>query len=489
MDRQTMLQRLRADLARHRLIDPGDRVVLAVSGGPDSMAMLHAMVELNRTDHLGWALHVGHLDHQIRGADAQADADFVAAQARALGIDFTVEREDVPALARSTRKSLEEAARRQRYAFLERICLRTGSKIVATGHQADDQAETVLHHVIRGTGLRGLAGMSVSRSLTVGSSVRLVRPMLGFQREELAGYLDQNGLACRHDHSNASDAYTRNRLRNRVLPLLRDAFNPQVAQALRRLAEQARAVQAHLDATARQTLETLTVSRTDRELVIEADTLLKRSPVVQAEVIRCAVESLWEGSARRGEPIDGELGFDHLRSVVELVANPHSGREVRLPGGTIVCRRYRRLVFRLPDEEPDVPPAAEIHVACPGRTILPARRLELVTDLVEFDYGRWAQRRQGESKSEEWLDYDRLRPPLVVRSCRPGDRFRPLGAPGSKKLSDYFIDAKVPPEQRVRAAILHDQIGPVWVIGHRLDDRVRLRPDTHKALKVQARPR
>lgn len=486
-----MLKRLRADIERGALLDRGQRVVMAISGGPDSMAMLGMMVELNRTDALGWTLHVAHLNHQIRGTHAEADADFVAAQAKAFELPCTIEREDIPALAAESKRSIEETGRFRRYAFLERVCLRTESGAVAVAHHADDNAETVLHHIIRGTGLRGLSGMPASRPIRLGSDVKLVRPILGFHRAELAAYLSQTGVPFCRDHTNESDEHTRNRLRNRLLPMLREEFNPQVSEALLRLAEQAEWFEEYLEATAARTFETLIVSRTDRELALNVDTLLKKSPIIQTELIRRAIMIFWTESSYRGEWVDREikeLTFGNLRAVIDLAADPHSGKKLSLPGDMVVTRQYRRLVFSLQGERPRETTAAEVTVACPGRTALPMRRMEIVTEVVDFNYDDWPGLRQAKPKNQEWLDFDPLRLPLVVRSKKAGERFWPLGAPGSKKLSDYFIDAKVPPEQRDQAAILCDQLGPVWVIGHRIDERARLHRNTRRALRVTAKP-
>ncbi len=488
MNLQAMLKRLRADIGPRRLIEPGERIVLAVSGGPDSMAMLHGLVALNRADALGWTMHVAHLNHGIRGADADADADFVAAQARDLGLACTVEHRDVPAAAASARQSLEEAARQERYAFLERVCLRTDARVVAVAHQADDNAETVLHHILRGTGLRGLAGMAVSRPIRSGSQIRLVRPMMGFRRDELAAYLDEAGIPYRSDLSNESDEQTRNRLRNRVLPMLRDSVNPQVDDALLRLAEQAQWFEAYLEATAARAFETLVVSRTDQELALNVEALLKKTPILQTELIRRAIAALRADPETGGAILDREVGFQHLRAVAALAADPSSGKRISLPSGMTVSRQYRRLVFSLPSDQPREALAAEVAVACPGRTLLPVRGLEITTEIVAYDDTSWPAIQRGKPDSQEWVDHGQVRLPLIVRSRRPGERFWPLGAPGTKKLSDFFIDAKVVPEQRDRAAILCDQLGPIWIIGYRIDERVRLRRSTTQALKISAHP-
>lgn len=486
MNEPHLAKRLGETVSRHRLIEPGERVVLGVSGGPDSMAMLHALVAADRDLRSGWTLHVAHLNHKIRGADADADAEFVADQASALRLTCTIESEDVPVMSAQAKRSVEETGRARRYLFLERVCLRVGATAAATAHHADDNVETVLHHIIRGTGLRGLAGIALARPVTRGSEIRLVRPMLAFRRAELRAYLDEAGIPYRHDRSNESDAHTRNRLRNHVLPLLADQFNPQVADALLRLAEQARGLAEYLDTTARQLFEALVVSRDERQIVLDVELLAKKTPAIQAELIRLAIGALRGSSAWHSEVSDREIGFEHLRSVSRLAAHPGSGKQIDLPGGMTIYRRYRHLIFSLTDDETEGPFEGEEAVTCPGRTILAGWGLVVTTEIVPF--GRAAPVESDASRLEERLDFDQVRLPLTARSRRPGDRFRPLGATGSKKLSDFFIDAKVPPERRDRAAILCDELGPIWIIGHRIDERVRLRRDTSRVLEIVARP-
>ncbi len=491
MSYSQIVKRLKLDIDKNRLVQAGQRVVVGVSGGPDSVALLHLMVELNAAENLALKLHVAHLNHQIRGDEADADTEFVSDMAKTLGLPCTIEREDVPAIAVETKRSVEETGRARRYAFLERVCLRAESELVAVAHHADDNVETVLHHIVRGTGLRGLSGMPVLRPLNLGSNVRLIRPLLGFRRSELLEYLRDRGLSYRTDCTNESDEHTRNRLRNRLLPMLREGFNPQVDEALLRLAEQAQWFEEYLDATAARTFETLVVSQTDQELVLNVDTLLRKSPIIQTELIRRAIMTFWSESVHRGEWLDREikeLGFHNLRAVVELAADKQSGRKLSLPGDMTVTRQYHRLVFALPGRQAREASAAEITVTCPGRTVLPLRRLGLVTEILGLSFQEWASIRPSKPRNQELLDFEQIRLPLVVRSRRPGDRFWPLGAPGNKKLSDYFIDAKIPPDERVHTAILCDQLGPVWIIGHRIDERVRLRRSTQKALRITAEP-
>ncbi|HEY2977068.1 MAG TPA: tRNA lysidine(34) synthetase TilS, partial [Burkholderiaceae bacterium] len=344
------------------LLQRDDRVVVGVSGGPDSMALLHGLVGLNTSAGFQLALHIVHLNHQLRGEAAEQDAAFVQAAADDLELSSTIERRDIRALAGaqgaaehsamedaswlgyagrpSSSGAIEETARRERYALFERAALATDSNVICVGHQADDNAETILHRIVRGTGLRGMAGIPARRRLRAGSDIWLVRPLLRFPRRKLLEFLADAGIPYREDESNAYPAAAdvlsasrttaefgggdsgrpapmRNFIRNVALPLLEAQINPHVREALLRLAEQARWVEEHLAETVLRNFETLVVSRSERELVLSARALARRSRIIQAEVLRHAIISLHVG--------EQDLSFTHLSSVCDLLAGRASG--------------------------------------------------------------------------------------------------------------------------------------------------------------------
>lgn len=475
-----MLKALSQELITEELLPRDATVVVGVSGGSDSMALLHLLLGLN--EHHGWhlTLHVAHLDHQIRGEEAEKDAAFVRAAADSLSISCIIEKRDVSGLAAEGPAGVEEVGRRERYAFFERVCLRVGSKFVALGHHADDNAETILHRVLRGTGLRGLAGIPRSRPLVPDSDIRIVRPLLGIRGKVLREYLVDSGITFREDRTNTSREPMRNRIRHEILPKIEADVNPQVHDALIRLGEQAVWLREYLGETVQRTFETLIVSRTDQTLVLNADALSRKSRIVQTELIRLAYQSFGLG--------EQDLSFVHLAPSLDLIADPVSGKQLQLPAGMTIEKRYHQLIFSLPTDEPREMIAAEVAVHLPGRTLLPVRRLQIDCEIHEVKAGDLPRLRRGIDPMQEHVDFDAVHPPLVVRKRRPGDRFVPLGAPGSKSLSDFLIDAKVDPKVRERVAVLCDQLGPVWIIGQRLDDRVKITELTRRVLHLSATP-
>jgi tRNA(Ile)-lysidine synthase len=465
--------------AERQLLPVDARLVVGVSGGGDSMALLHVLLGLNRDFGYQLSLHIAHLNHALRAGESDDDAAFVQAAADDLGLPRTIETCDIIKLYEQEKGSLEEIARRERYVFYERVCVAGGMRMIALAHHADDNAETVLQRVLRGTGLHGMAGIVPSRVIRPHSDIQVVRPLLTFTRAEIRRYLEDDGIAYREDSTNQTLDTTRNRLRNALIPQIEAEYNPQVRVALLRLAEQARWASEYIRETSQKVFESLIISRTDQELVLNAQALGRKSRIVQTELVRAAIAMFEVG--------EQDLTFGHLKSIVDLVADDASNKQVTLPGGMTARSIYNRLVIAMPTEMPREMLAEQVAIHVPGKTVLPIRRMELNCEVRPVSVEDFAARQHNRNPYEEWLDFDNVRLPLVVRSRQSGDRFWPLGAPGSKKLGDFLSDVKVDPLERERVALVCDQLGPIWVIGHRIDERVKLTRISREALRIRAR--
>jgi tRNA(Ile)-lysidine synthase len=301
------------------------RVVVAVSGGADSMALLAVLHALRNRFEL--SLHAAHLDHGLRGEDSLADAAFVRQQCAALDVAATIEHCDTRTAAAESHAGIEEAARNLRYRFLTRITQSTGAAWVALAHNADDQVETVLHRLLRGTGLSGLSGMPVTRPLT--ESITLIRPLLAVTRSEIEGELRQRGLTWREDASNAAFECTRNRIRHRLLPLLRAEFNPQVDAALRNLSLQAREAESIVQTAAARLLEQSLLDAGADEVRIDCSQLVD----VPVHLVRALLHRLWQ---RQACPA-GSMTFEHWDALAKLALG--AGNPLTLPGGIKAVRR------------------------------------------------------------------------------------------------------------------------------------------------------
>jgi tRNA(Ile)-lysidine synthase len=452
----------------------------------DSMVLVSLLARLNQSRMWGLQLHVAHLDHQLRRGASAEDAQFVAEQARTLRLPCTIETAEVAELARQWGVSIELAARRCRYDFFERLCLRLGARVVVLAHHADDNVETVLQRILRGTGIRGLAGIRSVRAIREGSDIYLFRPFLQCRRAEIEEYAKKQNVPFKLDASNKDVIYARNRLRNELLPLLRERYNPQVDEALSRLSEQAGAIEACLRETCTRMLESIIVEHHDRRIVLHGPSLSRRPRAIQTQLFREVILHMGVG--------EGDITYGHLNTIAELLGSEEGSKEVHLPGGLRVTRRYSRLVFELSQAQPLAAEGEqEFCVTTTGCTNLPQFGLELRAETFTADAATIAehlsqQSRRGQYSYEEWLDADQVRAPLIARSRRPGDRFFPLGMEGMKKLSDFFIDAKIEVPQREKTIILCDQLGPIWVVPLRIDQRVRLTRLTRNVLRLTARP-
>ncbi len=461
----------------HHLLGPQSTVLVAVSGGPDSVALLGALVDLARVPRRAWKVSAAHLDHGLR-PEAGADAAFVAELCERLGVELHAGRANVAQEARQEGLSLESAGRMARYRFLGQTARRLGCSHVATGHQADDNVETVLHRIVRGTGIEGLRGIPARRRLG-GEDIWLVRPLLEQTRQDVLDYLHARGLGWREDASNAESAFTRNRIRHELLPLLREQFNPQVDAALRRLITTAEWAGQYLDALGGQALEQALVDQSDRHVTLSVTSLARKDPLTASGAVR-------EALRRLGAPLRA-VGLEHVCRVLALLEGETSPRQHDLPDGLRARREYDTLVLELPADRAGPPQAAVHELRVPGLTDLPdGTRLRV--DTGPGGQAELQGLRPDKPPTVELLDADRLALPLLARHWHEGDRFWPLGARGHRKLSDFLGDRKIPAGRRNQLWIVCDQLGPVWVAPLRIDERVKVTPATRTLARLELLP-
>jgi tRNA(Ile)-lysidine synthase len=474
----SLVVKVRAAVAE--LVGGNATCLAAVSGGPDSVAMVVCLAELAPEFNL--ELGVAHLDHGIREA-AAADAEWVAELAERLQLPCFADRVDCPALKAAQKLTLEEAARRARYSFLERAGREWGATFVAAGHTADDQAETVLFRIIRGTGLSGLAGIPRSRPISDESPhVQLVRPLLDCRREEVLTYLDSRGHDYLTDETNFDTrGQARARIRHELLPRLEAEHNPEIRSALVRLARRAGEVNELVQLAAHERIGEqygqLPVGREEIPVPLE---LLAEPRAVCVEVLRLVVGHM-----------TGRMLLDRARLAEAARELPGAGVGKQYDLGEVVAvRDYHQVLLRSKDAAPAPPPAGWlVDVRLPGETRLPVGELvaeQLLPeelDMAEFSLTKTAYEEVLDSR----LLHSGARP--VCRTRRPGDRFHPLGAAGERKLKDFFIDEKVPQARRdsVPLLVLGDEI--LWVVGHRLSEAARVTPDARELIRLKFLPR
>jgi tRNA(Ile)-lysidine synthase len=476
-------QRLLADVARtierHAMLANGARILVAVSGGSDSVGLLHLLHALAPRWNL--TLEVAHLDHGLRGEAGAADARFVAELARQSGLACHTGRADAAALQRSRRLSPEDAARRVRYAFLTRTARRCGALRVALGHTADDNAESILMRLLQGCGPQGMAGMAPVRS------GRFIRPLLETDRQEVIAYLTRHRFSWVEDATNRDLHFLRNRIRHVLLPLLTRDFTPAAARLLNRTAAIVRDEESWLSELVASDFESVVLERGPEMLALSRAALRARAPALQRRLIRHAFFVLQMAGARQE--------FKHVEALRSMVAAADAPEWQRhLPGRIVAKSAGDRLVLQRVSARSDgrpaiaaLPPAFEPPLALPGpgRYRVAAEGAWLQVEAIE---AASAQHLLGAGQLQALFDMDTIRFPLILRHCRPGDRFQPLGAPGTQGVSQYFSDHHVPRALRDRGRVLLSQDRIIWLVGHRIDARVKLRPETRIALRVRWQP-
>ena len=475
-----------AFIDRRGLISPGQAVLVAVSGGCDSVALLEVLRQLAAEPGRAWDLSVAHLNHRLR-PDSDADADFVRDLARRHGLPCVVESVDVAAVAADRAMSTETAARAVRYEFLAQSALRLGATAVATGHHADDNVETILQRIVRGTHLRGLRGIPARRELAQVPGVQLIRPLLAARRDQIEQFCVRRGLAWRTDSTNADTAHRRNFIRHELLPLMRDRMNPRVDDALLRLAGAAGQTEDHLAEAGQSLLDhARRASKDPGRLTLDAARLAEAPTVQRCYALRAALEAL-------GAPM-GELSAGQLADLAALPAEPPPAA-ITLPGDILARREADELLLE-PAAGPAETPSWHIRLPVgPGAAgeaggtfrgepvTLPDGRT-VRCEQLPFDAAALAAHRANPRPGTELLDADYVRGPLTLRPRRPGDAFVPLGAPGRQTVSDFLTNAKLPAARRREVFVIADEEGIIYLAPLRIADHTRIRETTRRVLRI-----
>jgi len=413
---------------------------------------------------------VAHLDHRLRGADSKADARYVTNLAHRLNVTATIEQRDVWSYHAERGASLEESAREVRYAFLAEVVSSIGANHVVVGHTLDDHVETVLMHLIRGTGTTGLRGLQpLNQWQTASGSLTIIRPLLKVSRQETAEYCHQHRLRPRIDASNFSLSTLRNRIRHQLLPLLKE-YNPQIVDAVVRTARIAEDDLSLLDELSARSWQE-TVLRQGDTFILDRNGFLGLAAGLQRSILRRAIGELLVSIK--------DIEARHIEEVVTGLTLP-TGSSLNLPGGIVFSVDYDR--YLLGFHQSLLCPLPELVgdylLKVPGETLLPGWRVEAAIITL------------GEMQNEHdeliaYLDWDGVGDEVVVRSRRRGDRFQPLGMGQAKKLGEFMIDARVPRVWRPRVPVVCSPQHILWVVGWRIDNRVKVTPDTSKVLRLR----
>ena len=477
-------KKVKKTLQQEQLLDPGDRVLVAVSAGPDSMALLHLLARLAETG--DFSIIAAYVNHGLRPAETAREEELVGRRTAELNIPCVIGRVAAREHAANNGLSLEHAARDLRYAFLDRTAAREQAGKIGLAHTADDQAEELLIRLIRGTGRAGLAGMKTLRA------GRYIRPLLTIPKDELLRYLDDREIPWLKDSSNQDRSLLRNRVRQELLPFLAQRFNPNIRETLLRTATILQDEESLLSELGNRAATGIFSQLTDREksakdsppppLTLDLDQLREQPRAIQRRLLETAC---WR--------MDTRPAFRVIAQLLELIDRQRSTSSLHLANGLRARMEGDRLHFsfprgqgRLRGELSPVPDRAGWQLAIPAPGTYPVTELgrSLCIDCPDLPLADvFAGRVDG-----DFLDFHRVIFPLVLRPPLPGDRFHPLGGPGRQKLGDFFTNLKMDRQKRRQAAVLLAADTIIALPGLRIDHYFRVRPDTTRLLRLRWQP-
>lgn len=470
----SLIHKVEQYIRKEQLLEPGTTVLVAVSGGPDSTALLHVLAALAGSWRL--TLHVAHMEHGFRDAESRREAEWVKQLAEQLKLPCTVQSVNIPHMIATHGGNPQDVARQERYKFLLSEAANIGADRIALGHHADDQAETIIMRLLRGSSLRGLSGMS---PVTMRGEVKLVRPLLRINKEELIAFLDEHHYSYCVDSSNEERKYTRNRLRLEVMPQLK-TFNPEFVQGLSRMADIVRDEDRLLQRLAQAEFERL-FQRRDRAYSCSREDWLKLDVALQRRVIKLILSYL----CFHKESLE-MIHIEQVREAIESSTPPTV--TLHLPGMTFI-REYEKLTFVFGTVKQDAV-SYSYEVAHANETLLiPEAGVVVDFALLESETLAALGRGNGFAPHSAYFDMEQISFPLTVRNRRPGDRIHLMNMQGTTKLKDLFIDLKVPHSERSRVPLVFDAEGRLlWICGIRRSREAPVHETVKKVLRIKVEP-
>ena len=446
-----MLEKVIDFVEKHHMLQQQDNIVVGVSGGPDSICLLFVLKELQSKYNV--TLHAVHVNHMLRGKESDEDEAFTRKFCESLGIPCKVFRFPIEELAKEQKASTEEMGRQVRYETFANILEEMGGGKIAVAHHMDDRAETMLLNLFRGTGLNGLASIRPVRG-------NIIRPLLGVTSKEIEHYLQEQKIPYVLDSTNAQDDYTRNKIRHHVLSYVNREINSSAVQAMNKTATQLEKMEAYFQKTARELINTYGESDGD-EVRFSLEGFKKQEPLIQSYVVMECIRQC-------SHPLK-DVTHHHIEECCRL-SKKKVGKVLALPRGLCVKKEYEALRFFKEDQRTE-------------------KKFEL-EEIVLFTKKTYDKREKiPNSAYTKWFDYDKIKSQLELRTRKPGDYIVVNEQGGTKKLKDYFIDEKIPREQRDRVPLLAEGSHVLWVLGYRMSEAYKVTENTNNLLVVTRKNR
>jgi tRNA(Ile)-lysidine synthase len=458
-----------------------DKILLAVSGGADSTALLHVFSVLKLQNLFTSDLYCAHINHQLRN-DADSDEEFVMSQAEKLNVPITTRRIDVRGFARDNKLSIETAARQLRIEKLVENAKANKCNWIVTGHQKNDNAETIIHRLLRGTGFRGLTGIRPVRNFD--ENIVFARPFLCVTRDEIIQYLQQKNLKWREDYTNKDYSYTRNHIRHRIIPALQEDCNGSLIELLSKLSISANRFYKSVCVQA-DNLWQKAAKCGDEKVTLDLRFFSEQFPPVKLELIRRSLSHIGCGEA--------QLTSSHYERILNLTKQNSSRKVIQLPDGFIIRKEDENIVIRRAGLAPPISSRSgfidggvEPHptvLKIPGLTTF--NEFEIQASILEKEQVDFKKFLNFKTSSIEWFDLDKIKPSLTVRFRKKGDRFVPLGQKIEKKIGKFLTAQHVPEEIRRSTLIIADTEKIIWLYPLRISEQTKVTPQTQKILQMQ----
>ena len=469
-----MIIKVKNFIINYKLLTKQDKILVALSGGPDSIALLSIMLSLKEKFKLD--LTIAHLNHGIRGTEADRDQSFSRQVAKEYKIPFYTKK-----IALNNKKSSEDTLRNYRYKFLIDVAKKIGANKIALGHNADDQAETIIMRLLRGAGTKGLSGMTPIRQIEPG--LCLIRPLLTSSRKEIVSFLIKKDLPFVEDLSNKDMSFLRNRIRHTLIPSL-SSYNPNIKDTLIALGNRMFVIDDFLEKEAMKIFH-LVKKEGQQSYVLDRITLTRMHPALATTLIRQIIKKLSPQAM---------LHSNEIYKILALANNANGSKRLSLTKGVSITKEYEKVVFSIAQKHSKITLNKQLSI--PGKTKIPIANILITSKIVKVNskiriitktppnnLSRLYKQNNWQLKAE--FDFDKITLPLVLRTRRNGDKFRPVNGYGTKKLKNIFIDSKIPKRFRDSIPIVEDKSHICWIVGHRIGDNFKIDPNTKKILQLQ----
>ena len=455
-----MIKKVNQTIEKYKLLKKGERVVVALSGGPDSVALLTVLAPIAKA--LDLSLIIAHFNHGLRGTESDEDERFSRDLSEKMGLAFVSGKMDQ--IKGKKGISPEDFYRRKRYDFLNKISEDYQAQKIALGHNLQDQAETVLLNILRGSGLEGLKGFLPMRD------GKFIRPLIEISRREIISFLNEAGIPYRQDSSNKNNKYLRNQVRSELIPYLKETFNPKIEENLAQMAEILRTEDEFIRQHVAHALKSSVIERQQDRILLKIAEINKLHPAIRLRLFKTLLESL--------SPAKNGFSFIHIKFLDNLAQKCESGKIIVLPLGIEARREYDNLIL----ERKKVCPKqmkCKYTMNIPGSVYFEERNITIRSELTTKENVDFS------GKNEVYLDLDKLQQPLILRNRRDGDWFQPLGMQGQQKIKNLFIDHKIPRSKRDEIMLFVDNISVIWIENMHFNDRVKITAETKNVLKLK----